>query len=209
VLQKRQCARFEKDQHPDDTQQHRNRHNPESGHDGAGARVATAEEGEHRDRHLAQNEHGRDDPAAGKSAHSEQRDVHREVVASGGERHQHGGGEPASHRTSGHLRVAQPRTQTEETPDADGQWHQTQEPHGPGGELNEYCRRGGGERHHGQKPDDLTQRDAVGALGLRPGDEGRSHQGVVDIGAEEGDGGDPGVGCQAGAQEEGSGMAGP
>ena len=70
--------------------------------------MATAQEGEHRDGHLAQNEHGRDDTAAGKASDSEQRDVHREIVAPRCERHQHGGGEPAPYRTPGHLCVAQP-----------------------------------------------------------------------------------------------------
>ena len=105
--------------------------------------------------------------------------------------------------------VVRARTQAEQAADADGQRHQAQQAHDPGGELNEHRRCRGGQRHDGQETDDLTQRDAACPLGLGPGDERRGHQGVVDIGADEGDGSDPGVGRQARAQEAGSGMAGP
>ena len=38
-----------------------------------------------------------------------------------------------------------------------------EQPDDPGGELNEHCRGGGGQRHDGQEADDLTQGNAVRA----------------------------------------------
>ena len=117
---------------------------------------------------------------------------------------------PAS-RSSGAPRLP---AQPDETPDADGQGNQAEEPHRGRRELEEHRRRPGGHGDEECEAEHLARGDAVGPLERRARHHGHRHQAVVDVGPDERRHGDtevgPGAGRrQRGRQPAGSGIAGP
>ena len=104
--------------------------------------------------------------------------------------------------------------QADQAAQPDGQWDETEESHRRRRELEEQGRRRGGDADEDDETHHLSRGDPVGPVQRCTGHQRGGHDGVVDVGADEGGGRNADVGPKTGGGQEcgqvaGSGIAGP